>query len=243
MTAGGRVDRRDAGDRRADGVMDGEGRTLRFIYVGCQTYSISRYERCYRSCDFSTYALVNDGESGENCCTVYWWHSKISVPVPWLFIIILNTQIIWIQKHDTLPIKSFGSVKLLLKVEHFSASRNKKLLSCFSKNILKKNLPDPNQNQFWSNLISLEAAVPTTCYFNLENKKNSLKTAMFYSGTCWTSPAQLLFWHKVHFTNKWNRRHVPQGNSRHSYCSARVSVNNITDSSPQSNSYSNELLI
>lgn len=135
MTAGGRVDRRDAGDRRADGVMDGEGRTLRFIYGSCQTYSISRYERCYRSCDFSTYALVNDGESGENCCTVYWWHSKISVPVPWLFIIILNTQIIWIQKHDTLLIKSFGSVKLLLKVEHFSASRNKKLLSCFSKNI------------------------------------------------------------------------------------------------------------
>lgn len=40
------MDRHDAAERRDDEVMDGEGRTLRFTYENCHTYSIRLYEGC-----------------------------------------------------------------------------------------------------------------------------------------------------------------------------------------------------
>lgn len=82
MTADGRVDRHDAGDSRADGVMDGEGRTLSFIYGSCQTYSISRYERCHTGHVALAHSLQLSMETAERSAAWYlfWCHSKISAP-------------------------------------------------------------------------------------------------------------------------------------------------------------------
>lgn len=83
-------------------------------------------------------------------------------------------------------------------------------------------------DQLWACLISLTNG---TQYVTLLWRK--LKTAVLHSGKCWTSPVQRLLWHKAHFSNKVKpKTHVPQGNSRHRYCYAYVSVNTILNSSP-----------
>ncbi len=62
-------------------------------------------------------------------------------------------------------------------------------------------------DQLWACLISLTKG---TQYVTLmwRKLKTSLKTAMLHSGKCRTSPVLCLLWHKAHFSNKWNRRHV-----------------------------------
>lgn len=62
-------------------------------------------------------------------------------------------------------------------------------------------------DQLWACLISLTkgAQYVTLMWRKL---KTSLKTAVLHSGKCQTSPVLRLLWHKAHFSNKWNRRHV-----------------------------------